>query len=126
MTEFKEGCPFYCVLLKNDDEIYIQCEDNGRTIAFPTKERAIDFWESGYKSAFDRGLCGATGAMVAMIRCSPKIVCFNTQTEMIEILFDEPPYMKFNVYGSIYGILCQRDVKELWREGIEPSLLEKK
>ena len=125
MTEFKEGCPIYCILLKNDDEIYIQCESNGCIIAFPTKRKALDYWENGYKSAFDRGLCGATGAMIAMIQCQPKVVYFNSQQDMIMVLFDKPPFRKFNVYSySIQGILCQKDIEQNWKEGTEPNLLE--
>ena len=126
MTEFKEGCPVYCILLKNDGEILIQCENDGRIMAFPTKKHAIDFWENGYKSAFARGICGATGAMITMIQCSPRIVYFNNRIDLIEKIFNEPPYNKIGICsGSIYGILCQKDVKQLWKEGIEPELLER-
>ena len=123
-TEFKQGCPVYVILLKNDDKIYVQCERNDIIMAFPTERRALDFWENGYKSAFSRGLCGATGAMITMIQFQPRIVFFNNQNEMIEILFNEPPFSKM-IFGSINGILCQKDVKEVWDSGKEPELLER-
>ena len=124
MTEFKEGCPVYCILLKNDYEIYIQCGSDGRIIAFETKSKALDFWELGYRAAFDRGICGATGAMIAFIQHQPRVVYFNNSKEMSDSLFNEPPFRKIGD-GSIYGILCQKDAKEIWDNGIEPSLLEK-
>lgn len=121
--EIKE-CPAYVILLKNDDKIYIQCENDGRIIGFSTERKALDYWESGYKNAFNRGLCGATGAMITMIQCQPRIVFFNNQNKMIEVLFNDPPFSKMSI-GGINGILCQKDIKEVWDSGKEPELIER-
>jgi hypothetical protein len=121
---FKEGDVVYCILLKNDDEIYIQSEFTGNIVAFPTEKRAVDFWEKGYESAFKRGLCGATGAMIGYIRCNPKVVYFINGEEMIKTLFNDPPYQQVEVYSGIFGIRCHKNVKELWDNGIEPKLIE--
>ena len=124
ITEFKEGSLIHIILLKMDEEIFVQCERDGRIICFPTERRALSFWENGYKSAFSRGICGATGAMVSMIQYQPRVVFFYNQNKMIDTLFNGPPFNKMST-GSINGILCQKDAKEVWSSGKEPELLKK-
>ena len=123
MSKIKINDPIYTILLKNDNNIYIQCENDGKIIVFPTERRALDFWENGYKNSFNRGLCGSTGAMVAMITCQPRVVYFNNQNKVFEVLFNEPPFSKISI-NSINGILCQKDVTEVWNTGIEPKLIK--
>lgn len=125
MNEYKQEYPIYIILLKCDKEIYIQCENNGTIIAFPTEKKALDFWENGYKSAFKRGLCGATGAMITMIQYQPRVVYFNNQKEMLEVLFNNPPFSMMH-NGDVNGILCQKTIEKIWDEGKEPNLLEKR
>lgn len=123
MSETEHNYPIYAILLKNDDKIFIQCENDGRIIGFPTEKKALDFWENGYESAFNRGLCGATGAMLTMIQCQPRVVYSNNQNELFKTLFNDPPFSKMT-NGGISGILCQKDVKEFWDSGKEPKLIE--
>ena len=123
ITEFKEGSLVYVILLKMNEDIFVQCERDGRIIAFPTERKALDFWENGYESAFNRGLCGATGAMVAMIQYQPRVVFFYNQNKMVEALFNGPPFNKMSS-GGISGILCQKDGEEYWGNGRKPELLK--
>ena len=124
ITEFKEGSLIYIILLKMDEDIFVQCERDGGIMAFPTEKRALSFWENGYESAFKRGLCGATGAMVAMIQYQPRVVFFYNTHKMVETLFNGPPFKKMST-GSINGVLCQKDTEEVWGSGKEPELVKR-
>ena len=115
--------PIYVILLKNDDNIYIQCGKNDKIIIFPTERKALDYWENGYKDSFNRGLCGATGAMVMMIHCQPRVVYFNNINNMKKVLFNTQPFSKISI-DNIYGILCQKDIKEVWNTGVEPKMIK--
>ena len=125
MTEYKPEMHVYCHLLKSHEEFYIQCERSGIIIAHKTEQIALDFWESGYESAFNRGLQGATGATLTWLACQPSVVYFENQEKMIDALFDKPPYkMSIFMSGSIYGILCQKKAEELWNKGKKPALIK--
>ena len=115
---------YYC-LMKKDNDIYLMCEQNGCIIGFETKKKAIDYWEIGYEEAFNRGLCGATGAMLTAITLRPSIIYFESQQKMIDNLFNVPPFQSYRLDMSIFGIKVQKDSIRYWEEGYKPELIKK-
>lgn len=113
-----------CCLLKHNEEFYILCEKNGQIMGFESQTKAVDYWEIGYQKAYSRGLCGSTGAMLSYINITPSIIYFETQEELIEALFINPPFKMINFNFTSYGILCQKDTSKLWENGKKPELVK--
>lgn len=99
------------------------CNHDGRLLGFEHKQNALTFWEDGYEAARRRGLCGATGALIAYIACQPSVVYFETQQLLLETLFKDPPYQIYRFNSGVKGIETQRDVLELWEKGFKPELI---
>ena len=117
----------YCCLLKSDEQFFLQCEQSGEIVFFQTKQEGVNYWESGYKNAYARGICGATGALLTYIACQPSVINFKNEDKMFKSLFKEPPYKMSSFMGySISGILCQKNVEELWDKGYKPELIKQK
>jgi hypothetical protein len=118
--------PLYCCLLKSVSDVYcVLSERSGGIVAFKTKQQALDVWEKAYDGAFNRGITGATGAMLGHMALNPSIVFFKNTTEMEEALFDKPPFNLCRLYSWNYGVECQKHVTKYWEEGIKPELIKK-
>lgn len=112
----------YVCLVMLSDKICLQTEGQN-LIAFETEEEALGYWERGYEAAFKRGVCGTAGAMIGYIKYQPHVVHFNSYDELMSVCFNKPPYKNIKDL-DVGGIICQKDVRDIFNDGIEPKLIE--
>lgn len=123
--------PFFVALIKaltdGKGTILLMTNEDWVVEAFPSKEKALTYFESTYEAAHRRGHIGSASACISYMFFQPSIVgVANIEDLKTRFVPDEKNVKLLVISGdtnSFYGIDVTHLAGKSWEDGVKPQLV---